>query len=248
MTIPIMNRSQYLPHTAYSITPYPPQFGAPGYHNVPAVAPTPAPGLGSATIPLAYPPPTYIQQPHHHQPPAQAHQNLSSWSIGNPASIGGGGYAPVAGQIEDIVSPPLNSLSHPPASLRGQKSNLQGRIRGHIPNGIHPSSLPQVQDIFAPRQPQPAFPLPGGPMSMQMAMSTPGATSTMVGAYPPMPPQHTPQQTPTSSALSTPSPVHSQGSSPIVGMPQPMAIRAGMIQEAGSRGGRLGYNQFTHSP
>ncbi|KAM7190426.1 hypothetical protein V8F20_009709 [Naviculisporaceae sp. PSN 640] len=224
-----MNRSQYLPYTAYTIAPYPSQFGAPGYQNVPGKIPAPAPGFGSAT-PLAYPPPTYIQQPHHHQRPAQAHQNLSAWPIGSATSMGGGGYAPVAGQIEDIVSPPLsmNALSHPPLPSRGQKNNLQGRIRGHIPNGIHPSSLPQVQDVFAPRQPPPSFGLPGTPMPMPLPMSVPGATSRMVGAYPPMPPQNIPQGTPTSSAASTPNPAHSQGSSPIVGMPQSMHVGSRM--------------------
>ncbi|KAM7218011.1 hypothetical protein V8F06_006546 [Rhypophila decipiens] len=251
-----MNRSQYVPHTAYAITPYHPRFGAPGYHNVPATAPA---------TPLAYPAATYIQQPHHHQ----VQQPLYASPYGGGHSVGA--YAPVAGQIEDIVSPPPNSHPSPPG-----KHHMSGRARGHVPNGIHPSSLPQVQDVFAPRQPrQQSMAAPFG-VPMPISMPVPGGTSRMVGAYPPMPQQ--PQQQPgmIPGAMGTPSPVHSQQSSPTMGMPhgahdlinmqgrhqmrtsgfpspQPgtdmTMMGVGIVQLAGNGPGQgYGYGQFTTSP
>ncbi|KAM7184101.1 hypothetical protein V8F33_013204 [Rhypophila sp. PSN 637] len=250
-----MNRSQFVPHTAYTITPYHPRFGVPGYHNVPAVA--------SAT-PLAYPAPTYIQQPHHHH---QVQQPLYASPYGGSTSVGA--YAPVAGQIEDIVSPPPNSHPSPPG-----KHHMSGRARGHIPNGIHPSSLPQVQDVFAPRQPQQqsmATPF-GAPMPI--SMPAPSGTSRMVGAYPPTPQQPQQQLGTIPGTIGTPSPVHSQQSSPTMGMPHgahdlikmqgrhqmrtsdfppPQSganmtmMGMGMVQLAGNGPGP-GYGQFTTSP
>lgn len=236
-----MNRPQFLPYTAYMIPPYPPQLGpgVPGYNNGPPM--TPPPGAGPATTQLAYLYPTYTQQFHVQQAPAHQSAWPSSSSTSSTTPGGGGGYAPVAGQIEDIVSPPNPMMNNsrnggttpfplPPGKHHTtNRQNLPGRGRSHIPHGIHPSSLPQVQDVFAPRQPQPQ-PSTGSPfeaVGMPVPMSVPAAASRMVGAYPPMPTQqtqtqqqqqHEQQNMPSSSAISTSSPVHSQGSPPNVGM------------------------------
>jgi len=239
-----MNRSQYLPYTAYTITPYPPQFGAPGYHNVPAMAP--AQTIGSGT-PVSYPPPAYnnfapVQRSQQQPPQQQPHQNLSAWPYG-------GGYAPMAGQIEDIVSPSPNNMPTPPGH------NPVNAIPGQMGSMMHhPASLPQVQDVFAPRQPS-TSPF-GTPMPNQMTQMSNG-TSRMVGAYPPMPPG-------------------SQGSSPTIAVPQrpvdPAAILARPRMAAGFppqqmsmqgggvgfggdntmgmgvQGGNSGYSHFNMSP
>ncbi|KAK3939195.1 hypothetical protein QBC46DRAFT_438377 [Diplogelasinospora grovesii] len=167
-----MNRSHYLPHTAYTISPYPPRLGAPAYQPMPAAALPPAPFSQS---PIAYPPTTYNQSmPVNMMQPSHS---SNQWTT-NVSPFGAAGYTPMAGQVEDIIgSPPPGSLAgtqsppgmgtttRMPMSMASMQAlSMTTPLSMPMPMPVmhhphpHPSSMPQVQDVFArPSQPQQQF-------------------------------------------------------------------------------------------
>lgn len=206
----------------------------------------PAQTMASGT-PVSYPPPTYnnfpsMQQSQQQQPQQQPHQNLSAWSYG-------GGYAPMVGQIEDIVSPSQNNMPTPPGH------NTVNAVPGQMGSMMHPASLPQVQDVFAPRQPS-SSPF-ATPMPNQMTQMVNG-TSRMVGAYPPMPPGSQ-GSSPTIAVPQRPVDPSATLARPRMGggfPPQQISMQGGGVGFGGSdptmgmavQRGHLGYSQFNMSP
>ncbi|KAK3314076.1 hypothetical protein B0H66DRAFT_630426 [Apodospora peruviana] len=230
-----MNPSQYIPYTAYTASPYPPRFGAPGYQNIPAMA-------AAQGTPVAYPPPAFAGgYPPNQQKPQQQYVHPQQLQI-SPSSPWQYGYAPVAGQVEDIVSPGSSAggMQTTPTPVHAHPS------RGMPMGATHPSSMPQVQDVFAPRQ---SAHSPYG--QVQMPTQMPNGNSRMVGAYPPL-------QAPTPPIIAMPQrPMDTVAQLMInAGFPPPRAGGGQQVMMGADSGGMGhlqqgeggGYNNFSLSP
>ncbi|KAK0664568.1 hypothetical protein QBC41DRAFT_328530 [Cercophora samala] len=157
-----MNRSRYVPQqSAYTTSQFQP-FG-------PGPVPTPAqmPGM----IPMGYP----QQQMFGGSPNPNAMGGspiLQQQQAMSPSAMWAANFAngPI---IEDLCAPPQMGLPTSP--------HMNGLPPRGMPMGaaIHPSSMPQVQNVFGLRQP--GTPHPGHGFAPMM----PGVPARMVGSYPP---------------------------------------------------------------
>ncbi|KAK4131310.1 hypothetical protein BT67DRAFT_161178 [Trichocladium antarcticum] len=124
----IMNRSRYVPQTAYSISPYAQQYGPAPASQFTAMMPPPQQTL-------AMPSSTYNPQP--------------SMGVGHsPSSIWTPSFAAHGPIIEDLCAPPPPHLaglglsgSPPMGSLPPRMAALQTQMH-------HPGAMPQVQNVY----------------------------------------------------------------------------------------------------
>ncbi|KAL2136864.1 hypothetical protein VTI74DRAFT_590 [Chaetomium olivicolor] len=171
-----MNRSRYVPHTSYSISPYQQPYGS--------MSPPPSqiqPGL-MPTQPLAMPPSTYGNP----QPPAAPSRMTGHSPIQtslSPQSIWSSNFAngPI---IEDLCVPPPPQF--PMSVPLGSPPNPGLPHRMVMPLGpVHPNAMPQVQNVYGVSQPMPQ-PYLGGMHPAQQHLQGVGIVRTM-GMYPPGP-------------------------------------------------------------
>ncbi|KAK4238605.1 hypothetical protein C8A03DRAFT_33357 [Achaetomium macrosporum] len=177
-----MNRSRYIPPTAYSINAYQP------YGVVPTQSQM-QPGM-MPSQPMGLPPQATYSNPQQHQSPVQASLSPNAMWTANFAN------GPI---IEDLCAPPpppppIAIPSAPPPHMRMHAAHTMGPM--------HPGAMPQVQNVYGVRQPVPhpayaqgAF--PGQPMQGIPATRVMGTYPPYVGVGQPQPQPQSVVQHPT---------------------------------------------------